>query len=303
MATLEGLKRKIDGIEDLGSVVKTMKALAAVNIRQFEKAAVALQMYDRTVDMALQIVLRDRPGFSISARAADPKGLLAVVFGTDQGMCGPLNETIVAHTLKAVDHLGVDPGKLGMVAVGIRAANRLADEGRPVAKTVAVPGTVDAVTSLVQELVVEIEQSLEQDGLERVDLFHCRPQSKATYRPHTVRLLPVDRQWLRTIREKPWPGNQLPWYSMPWDPLFAALIRQYLFAALYRAAVESLVAENASRLAAMQGAESSIEERLEALQGQYHRQRQMGITEELLDIVSGFQALEADRVPGDRVRE
>jgi F-type H+-transporting ATPase subunit gamma len=78
---------------------------------------------------------------------------------------------------------------------------------------------------------------------------------------------------------------------MDWDELFAALMRQYLFVSLYRAAVESLAAENASRLAAMQGAESSVEERLETLENRYHRQRQLRITEELLDIVSGFEAL------------
>lgn len=293
MPSLEGLKRKIDSTKDLGSVVKTMKALAAVNIRQFEKAVTALKIYNRTVEMALQAVLHDRPGFSVTARPADQGGLGAVVFGTDQGMCGPFNETIVAHTQEAIDGLAVENLGLRIIAVGMRATNRLEDEGRQVQKTFAVPGSVGAVTPLVQDLVMEIERWLDRDSLNRVFLFYCTPQSAATYRPRQVRLLPVDRQWLEKIREKPWPGNQLPWFSMDWDTLFAALMRQYFFVSLYRAAAESLAAENASRLAAMQGAESSIEERLESLQGQYHRQRQMGITEELLDIVSGFEALQA----------
>jgi F-type H+-transporting ATPase subunit gamma len=75
------------------------------------------------------------------------------------------------------------------------------------------------------------------------------------------------------------------------DQLFSALIRQYLFVSLFRACAESLASENASRLAAMQGAERNIEERLEELQTQFHQQRQMTITEELLDIVAGFEAL------------
>ena len=62
-------------------------------------------------------------------------------------------------------------------------------------------------------------------------------------------------------------------------------------AQIRRAAAESLAAENASRLAAMQGAESSIEDRLDELKGQYHRERQTGITEEMQDIVAGFEAL------------
>jgi F0F1-type ATP synthase gamma subunit len=58
-----------------------------------------------------------------------------------------------------------------------------------------------------------------------------------------------------------------------------------------RASAESLTSENASRLASMQGAERNIEERLEQLTQRYHRGRQMAITEELLDIVTGFEAL------------
>lgn len=289
--TLEGLRRRIDSTEELGSVVRTMKAMAAVNIRQFEKAMEALKEYNRTVETALQIALRNRLGFSVSARRAEEGGLGAVIFGTDQGMCGAVNETVVSYALEAVDGLDNPSEALHIVAVGGRAADRLEDENRQVSRVYRVPGSVEAVTPLVQELVVEIERWIDEEEVTRVLLFHCTPQSGAAYHSRQVRLLPVDREWLDEIRRAPWPGRQLPMFTMDWDALFAALIRQYLFVLLYRAAAESLAAENASRLAAMQGAESSIEERLEELQGRYHRQRQMSITEELLDIVSGFEAL------------
>jgi F-type H+-transporting ATPase subunit gamma len=289
-----GLKRKIDSTEDLGSVVKTMKALAAVNIRQFEKAVAALKTYSRTVEMGLQVVLRDRPGFSITARTA-PQGFVgAVVFGTDQGMCGPLNETVVSHALEVLDRRNVADDRLDLITVGLRAKHRLEDQGRQVQNTFSVPVSVGAVTPLIQTLLVEIDRWLARREHEEVFLFNCLPQSGAAYRPQEVRLLPVDRSWLQKLRNKKWPGNQVPLFSMDWETLFATLIRQYLFVALYRAAVESLAAENASRLATMQGAESSIEDRLEELRAQYQRERQMSITEELLDIVSGFEALSKD---------
>jgi F-type H+-transporting ATPase subunit gamma len=76
--------------------------------------------------------------------------------------------------------------------------------------------------------------------------------------------------------------------------LFSALLRQYLFISLFRAFGDSLASENASRLASMQGAEKNIRDLLETLYNQYHQRRQMAITEELLDIVSGFEALESE---------
>ena len=69
------------------------------------------------------------------------------------------------------------------------------------------------------------------------------------------------------------------------------MVRQYLFVSLFQACAESLASENASRIAAMQAAEKNIEERLEELQGQYNHLRQTAITEELLDVVTGFEAL------------
>ena len=104
-------------------------------------------------------------------------------------------------------------------------------------------------------------------------------------------LLPVDRKWLKDLEKKKWESQTLPMFTMDWEALFRSLIREYLFVSLYRAFADSLASENASRLAAMQSAEKNIEERLEELFLQFHRQRQMTITEELLDIVAGFEAL------------
>jgi F-type H+-transporting ATPase subunit gamma len=78
---------------------------------------------------------------------------------------------------------------------------------------------------------------------------------------------------------------------MPWQQLLGSLIRQFFFIALYRTMVESLASENAARLAAMQVAEKNINQRLDEITGQYNHRRQSAITAELLDIVSGFEAL------------
>jgi len=293
MPTTEALKSRIDSTEDLQSVVKTMKALAAVNIRQYEKAVAALKNYMKTVEMGLQIVLRSRPGFHIAARRASRGSLGTVVFGSDQGMCGQLNEQIVEHTLAAIDKMTAERQNRRLITVGMRVTNRLADEGQQIQNSYAVPSSVEGITSLVQSLLLDIEQWDSDADIKHVLVFYCEQLSGASYRPHQVHLLPIDYQWLQNLRHKDWPTNNLPTYSMSWDPLFSALIRQYLFGSLFRAAAESLASENASRLASMQGAERNIEEQLESLNRQYHQQRQMSITEELLDIVSGFEALDS----------
>ena len=78
------------------------------------------------------------------------------------------------------------------------------------------------------------------------------------------------------------------------DVLLSRLVRQYLFVSLFRAMAESLAGENASRIASMQAAEKNIQERLAELSTAYNQRRQTAITEELLDVVTGFEALMTD---------
>jgi F-type H+-transporting ATPase subunit gamma len=119
----------------------------------------------------------------------------------------------------------------------------------------------------------------------------CAPVSAVSYDPRTQQLLPVDIQWLQALRDEPWPTQVIPMTFMDWKDLFAALIRQFFFVALYRALAESLASESASRLSSMEAAEQSIEDRLEELQAEHRRLRQSTVTEELLDVIAGFEAL------------
>ena len=289
METLEGLKRKIRSAHELQSVVRTMKALAAVSIRQYEKAVESLDHYNRTILLGLRAALKNRPGEAGGARHAEADHLAAIVFGSDQGMCGQLNEQIVTYATAQMDQLGLP--RRTILAVGERAGARLEAEGQPVEDTFPVPSSLAGVTPSVQEVLLKILDWHDTQGIERIVLYYSEQLSGASYEPRTLNLLPVDGGWLATIEEEPWPTHILPTFTLGWSQLFSALIRQYLFVSLYRAFAESLASENASRLAAMQNAERNIDERLTALQNQFHQQRQTTITEELLDIVSGFEAL------------
>ena len=99
MQTTESLKRRIKSAGDLLSVVKTMKALAAVSIRQYQKAVESLDDYNRTVEMGLQIVLKERMGAMMKSKGTAVKRMGAIIFGSDQGLCGQLNEQISVFSL------------------------------------------------------------------------------------------------------------------------------------------------------------------------------------------------------------
>ncbi|HUJ49000.1 MAG TPA: FoF1 ATP synthase subunit gamma [Bryobacteraceae bacterium] len=297
METAESLRRSLAVTEELQSVVKTMKALAGVNIRAYERAAHAVAEYNRTIEMGLQIALQRIPAHALPPKHPTGVKLGAIVFGSDQGMCGQLNDQVVSHASRALLKLAVKRESQALLAVGVRAAGQLESLGRKLEGSVQVPSSTSGITAAVEEVLRKIEEWHFERGVEFVVLFYARPVSGAWYRVRGVRLLPVDREWINGLKARRWPSKVLPEFSMDETQLFRALIREYMFVSLYRAFAESLASENASRLASMQVAEHNIDDRLRALTTQSRQFRQTSITDELLDIISSFEALRAKPKP------
>src|SRR5580693_222415 len=94
--TQASLQRKISSAGDLQSVVRTMKALAASSIGQYEKSVLALADYDRTVELGLSVCFRNREAAALEAGRPDAgaKVVSAIVFGSDQGLVGQFNDVL-----------------------------------------------------------------------------------------------------------------------------------------------------------------------------------------------------------------
>ncbi|MCK6512693.1 F0F1 ATP synthase subunit gamma [Myxococcota bacterium] len=292
MASLEEIKKKIDNTQSLHTIVKTMKSLASVSIRQYERAVHALLDYHHTLALGFRFVLQQQ-GVSALTPPPPPRHLIAVVFGSDQGLCGSINEVIADHVDQTV---GIEHFQSRtLFGVGERAAIRLEERGWPLQQRFPVPISIAGVTPTMQELLLALEEKRQALEPVQILIFHNRPVETATFAPVCTPLWPVDPQWLSTLQHTAWPNKQIPRSEMAWQPLFASLLRQHLFVSLYRACVESLASEFASRLASMQSAEKNIETLLDELGLQFQQQRQDAITSELLDIVAGAEALRTSR--------
>jgi len=280
--TLENLRHKIDGATELGSVVRTMKAVAASSIGQYENAVAALEDYYRTVDLGLSVCFRQKEKAAPSGKT-DSDEILAVVFGSDQGLVGQFNDIVADF---AVAKLASLPGKKSVWTVGDRMHSSLIDSGLPLTGQFALPTSIAAITPLIGQIVVMIDD--QKIKTTELYLFYNRPKFGSVYEPVMQRLLPLDAKWQQERAALPWPTGNLP--ELIGD-IEDALIREYLFISLFKACAESLASENASRLAAMQRAEKNIDDLLEDLNSTFHRLRQSSIDEELFDVITGFEAL------------
>jgi F-type H+-transporting ATPase subunit gamma len=291
MPTLENLKTQIGTIDLLQSVVRTMKTLAAVSIRQQEKAIQTLSDYSRTIDMGLAILLNQGAGEIVEQLPVSDGKLGAVIIGSDQGLCGRFNEQVVSFALEKLRNQEPEESRRIILCVGRRAHMYLAESEARVDGVISAPVSVTGIIPAVNSLLVTIEQWHAQLGIGRVVICSNRLLAGTTCRPEILHLLPLDRERLRELASRPWPGTTIPLYTMERNRLFSLLVRQSLFASLYRVLAESMAGENASRLASMQAAEKNIGERLDELNLRFRDLRQGAITEELLDIVAGFEAM------------
>jgi F-type H+-transporting ATPase subunit gamma len=271
-----------------------MKAVAASSIGQYERAVESLHDYCRAIELGLSACLRQIASAPGVAAEKPVRASGAILFGSDQGLVGRFNEVLTEFAMAKLRSL---PGTLERIwTVGERMQSLAAGAGPagaalPAPRLLSVPSSVEAITALVGQLLIEIEAAREQYGVVEIYVFHNRPKSAATYDPICRRLLPLDGAWRRNLAALPWPSKNSPQVIDAVAPALEAFIREYLFVLLFQACAESLASENTSRLAAMQRAEKNIREIIDQLNGKYHRLRQETIDEELFEVVAGYESL------------
>ncbi|MBV8099135.1 MAG: F0F1 ATP synthase subunit gamma [Verrucomicrobia bacterium] len=291
--SMEILRRKISSAEDLGSVVRTMKALAAASIVQYERAVHSLADYYHAIELGLYACVRATAGIQRvkeSWRLAVQPTIRAIIFGSDQGLVGKFNDQLAVF---AAAELRKSPGQKTVLAIGERIRGRMQDVGFSVGCTYAVPNSVIGITPLVSQILVD-QESEDQRG--ETYVFHNRPAGTQSYEPIKHRLLPLDTTWQAAFGQMQWPTKLLPEVLGPAELTLAALIHEYLFVSLFKACAESLASENTCRLAAMQRAQRNIDDLLEQLHMVFNQTRQTSIDEELFDVISGFEALAGGEV-------
>jgi F-type H+-transporting ATPase subunit gamma len=294
METLETLSRRIESTEDLQSLVRSMKTLSAVSIRQFERAEESLRLFQRTIDMGLQVVLKHHP-----VREGMPRGhqtgMVLVVFGSDRGLCGGFNENAAELACTHISRSEDAAHRIYILAVGAQVAARMMTMGREPDEVMTLPGSVQGLAETCENILIRIDRLRQSEGVERVGGIFNQRVDGGEIRPRAHVFLPIPIDHLKSLAGEAWPSRRLPIYRVETDRLFSWLIRQQLFARIYHAGLASMASENAARLASMQNAERNIGEQLETMTAEFRRLRQDAITTELMDIVGGYEILRNKR--------
>jgi F-type H+-transporting ATPase subunit gamma len=286
---LDNLTRKRENARQLHSVVQTMKSLASVTIGQFEEAAVALKDYSDTVERGLVGYLKGVPDterIAKKTRVSRPSAArISILFGTDLGMVGSFNE-YVSEAALADDFPG---SQTNYYLIGERMAESL-ETSRP-GCFYSTPYSRSSLITLITKIIKDLIQVIDARPQTQVKLYYNRLEKGIGSSPVCMRILPLDEDWYRDYRSRPWSSRVIPEVIYNDSEILAALTQQFLFIELFKAGAEAIMAENAARMEYMEQAEKKIDEMLEELTMEIRRTRQKDINNELLDIVSAFEAL------------
>ncbi|WFM71952.1 FoF1 ATP synthase subunit gamma [Halomonas sp. CKK8] len=288
--TLEALSRRFDTLTSIRGIVHTMKTISAINAVPYERAARSIEAYHRTVRSGLHaFVARTGPIAMPSVELADS---VVVVFGSDHGLCGNYNELLAEKVAAELVPATAGHAALRVLCVGAQMHDALAGQGLSPESVLLPPASAEGIGRLAGSIVTRLDDIGGGEPHHRkVTLAFTQRAGRGQHEPVLMPLLPLGQALLSELAGRPWQSRSLPDYSMPSAELFAALLRSHIFASVFRASAEAMVTENAARLALMQQAEKSVDERLDEVKGQLRSVRQDDITTELLDVIIGFEAL------------
>jgi F-type H+-transporting ATPase subunit gamma len=289
MERLADLQNRIRSLGELREVVGAMRSLSAVRVQQAHETLLAIRQYAGIIESALADVTPGLPVLADTSTRAAPAlraTSAVVVFGSEHGFVGAFNDHVLDH---AVAHLEGPEDRL--LLVGSRAAMIATERRHRVAWTCPMASHVGGVDDVALKTAEEIARAGAGE-LTKVILVYTRSSGGATWRVVAETLLPFNMAPY-TPRRKNRPA---PVSNLASKELFGKLVEELVFAQLTHAAMESFASENAARLTAMKSAHDNIEDKLALMTRLEREGRQEEITTELLDIVTGAEAM-AQRTP------
>jgi F-type H+-transporting ATPase subunit gamma len=290
MMRLAEIQAHIGSMGELLDVVGAMRSLAGMRMQEAQRALPGIRRYAGAMAAAIADTLLFVEAPAPPHRAArDGRGLVLCM--AEHGFVGGFNEHLIdaaAAALKPGDRLFV----LGSRGAAIAEERRLvADWMQPMpSRCAAAPETVHNLSAALYRHVADGE-------IARVEVMFARSGQRETAAIERRLLLPLDLTSL-TPRQ----ARQAPLHNLDPVVLQEKLIAEYVFAMLTEAAVESIASENAARFAAMESAHDGVSRKLESLRHDARQARQSEITTELLDLVTGAEAL-SGRNPASCRRE
>jgi F-type H+-transporting ATPase subunit gamma len=298
MATLKELKTRISSVKSTQKITSAMKMVAASRLKRAQEAAEAARPYAERMERMMASIL-DNPGALEGAGAllggtgSDDTHLIVVVT-SDRGLCGGFNSSISREARKQIRALKADSKNVKILCVGRKGRDQLKTEfGNTIVETYEGIGKAGVKFEEAQGVAANIIEMFEAGEFDVCTIIFNKFVSAITQEVTPLQIIPVQISDDDATEEKQADAGPSAIYEFEpsEEEILADLLPSNLNVQVFRALLESSASEHGARMSAMDNATRNAGDMIDDLSMIYNRTRQAKITSELIEIISGAEAL------------
>ncbi len=278
------IKKKIRSVTSTMHITKAMEMVATAKLNKLQRIVKNFYDYEKHFSELFENVVAAADDFTSPLLfKEEPKNVLVVVLTGDMGLCGAYNNDVIDFAYKTEDELR--ERFAGFYAVGARAKSRMAFDKKKVLYSITnsyVTPSYENAQSFANELVNIYMENKNVDGIKIVEGY---PKNALIQRVRAEDFLPI----------KPFKVSKKVRAVYDYEPvpseLLSAILPQYLGTKMFRIMLESRIAEQNARQNAMRNATENAKELVKDLTLKYNKARQAYITQEIIEVTNGSEAL------------
>lgn len=298
MASLKELRNRISSIQSTRKITRAMRMVAASKLRTSQEAAQAARPYaERMRELLAKLTTQMDSGGALAemplfAGTGKEERHLFIIATADRGLCGGFNTSIVRLARERIQQVENTGGIVQIICVGRKGFDILKREfGDRIVENWSLASTRHVEYKQVQQISARVEEMFEAGELDVCELFYAHFHSVLSQKPTAHRLIPMRLSPESSGEDAPESSEAAVEFE-PWEEeLLAALLPKALRSQVFQALLENAASEQGARMSAMDNATRNAGEIVDRLTIVYNRTRQAAITKELIEIISGSEAL------------
>jgi F-type H+-transporting ATPase subunit gamma len=295
MPSLKELRNRIGSVKATRKITKAMQMVAAAKLRRAQEAATAARPYAERMDRVLANLNKRIPSKAgasplLVGTGRDATHLL-IVMTAERGLCGGFNSNI-ARLARADAHRLVREGKIvKLLCVGRKGYDIMRREfGRQILERVDLKGVKQVAFANAQDISGKVRALFEAGDFDVATLYFSEFKSVISQKPTALQLIPVKLPDSTGANGAAAPGAVYE-YEPDETEILSYLLPRNIAAQIFRGLLENAASEQGARMSAMDSATRNAGDMIDKLTMRYNRARQANITKELIEIISGAEAL------------
>ena len=289
MANLKDLKIRIESVKSTRKITKAMQMVAAAKLRRAQESAESARPYADRMKEVMGNLARDSEGGFDAPQLLGGNGkserFLLIVATAERGLCGGFNSSIVKLAKSHAVELSNTGKKVKIITIGKKGKEQLArDFGELTINHFDMSEVKKPTYSIALQIAKDIIGRFEKDEFDVATIFYSKFQSVLVQNPVAHQLIPAKFE-----------NNDQVSASYDYEPdqdiIMADLLPKSIATQIFTALLENGASEQGARMSAMDNATRNAGEMIEKLTIEYNRSRQAAITNELIEIISGAEAL------------